>query len=303
MGKQYSHWSVKPEKPYLLNLSDKFNPFSKINGLVLEFEKFQFHGGEPHFKINGNPQVEGSLLISQRFNSIADFFDILLANDAARRMGFKEIHLMIPYFPAARQDRVCNVGEPLTVKLFAELINNCNFNSVTIYSPHSEVTPALLNNCVIQDLDIKFVEEIINETKSGHIYNIVCPDAGAGKRVSKIVKQLTERFKWLKFELIRCEKIRDVATGELKGFFVQADSLNNYPTLIIDDINSMGGTFIGLKSKLKEKGAGETYLFTSHADCQKGLDNVSEYFTKVFTTNSKQDYKENEKIKVFKLEL
>ena len=34
--------------------------------------------------------------------------------------------LIIPYFPYARQDRVCDGGESFTLKIFANIINRCN---------------------------------------------------------------------------------------------------------------------------------------------------------------------------------
>ena len=59
-------------------------------------------------------------------------------------MHVKTINLFLPYFPGARQDRVMVAGESLTVKVYANLINDLKLNKVTIFDPHSDVTPALL---------------------------------------------------------------------------------------------------------------------------------------------------------------
>jgi len=64
-------------------------------------------------------------------------------------MDVETINLFIPYFPAARQDRVMIQGEPLSVKVYADIINNANVNKVTVYDAHSEVTSAVLNNCKV----------------------------------------------------------------------------------------------------------------------------------------------------------
>lgn len=290
--RQHINWSkLKPELeyPYIINLDDGFNPIS--NGIILKHKKFVFRGGEPHFQIESEcPYAkDATLIITQRYNTVDDLVNILTANDAARRMGFKEIHLILPYFPAARQDRVCNEGEPLTVKVFTDLINSCGFASVTILSPHSEVTPALLNNVVILN-ELEYVSEIILEDENNIEFNIVCPDAGAGKRVGKVVEYLVKSFPHRKFNLIRCEKVRDVKDGSLKDFFVQADDLGGYPTIIVDDINSLGGTFIGLGNKLREKGCGDLMLFTSHSDCIEGIQRATENFDRVYTTNSKKNW-------------
>ena len=153
------NWKYQAEEVFVLNLDEEFDPFALVEDtFYLKFKKFEFKGGEPHFQITTEIDKVGHLIISQRYNSVKDLFDIVLANDAARRMGFNNISLVLPYFPAARQDRVCNVGEPQTIKVFTDIINNCNFDKVIIYSPHSEVTPALLNNVEVFDHVFDFVK-------------------------------------------------------------------------------------------------------------------------------------------------
>jgi ribose-phosphate pyrophosphokinase len=285
--KQHIHWKATTDYPYVLNLDEHFKPYTSL--AELEYKKFDFKGGEPHFQITTDIQYIGNLVLTQRYNSVSDLFDIILANDAARRMGFRNISLILPYFPAARQDRVCNVGEPLTIKVFTDMINSCGFESVTILCPHSEVTPALINNVYVLD-ELKYVEQALESYHHNEI-NIVCPDAGAGKRVGKVVQYLANGpKKYKKINLIRCEKVRDVKDGSLKDFFVQADDLGGWPTLIVDDINSMGGTFIGLGKKLRDKNCGKLMLFTTHADCVQGIQNIIENFDHYYTTNSKKDW-------------
>lgn len=280
--------------PCVINLDKDFNPLEGRGFRELEVKQFQFFGGEPHLQITSDiVQLVTQLVITQRYNNTSDLFAIILAADAAKRAGIQHIELILPYFPAARQDRVCNVGEPLTIKVFTDMINSCGFDKVHILSPHSEVTPALLNNCVVYD-EIKYVNLIISSElylyRTVKEFNIVCPDAGAGKRVGKVVKAINEMYADIKFNLIRCEKERDVSDGKLKGFYVQADDLGGHPTLIIDDINSMGGTFIGLGKELRAKNCGRLMLFTSHADCSPGVLSVVSNFDHYFTTNSKRDY-------------
>ena len=286
MNKTYVHWQAIAE-PYKINLTE-FDPFDY--GKSLNIKKIKFFGGEQHIQILDELEYFGELSISSQVSSMADLFDIVLTNDAARRMGFTDIKLFMPYMMGGRQDRVCNTGEPLTVKIVADMINSCGFSEVTILTPHSEVTPALINNVRVMD-ELDFIEDIIMlECDNSREFNIVCPDAGAGKRVNKVVQHLTNAFPEANFNLIRCEKVRDVKDGSLKDFFVQADVLHGHPTLICDDINSMAGTFIGLGKKLKEKGCGKLMLFTTHSDCVEGIQRAVEFFDHVFTTNSRKNW-------------
>lgn len=290
--RQHIHWKAESEFPYILNLDKDFSPYD--DGVGLDHKKFDFKGGEPHFQITTACEfaTQSNLIITQRYNKIGDLFDIILANDAARRMGFRNIKLILPYFPAARQDRVCNEGEPLTIKVFTDMINGCGFDEVVILCPHSEVTPALLNNVTIID-ELQYVDMVINFLdKSSRNINIVCPDAGAGKRVNKIVQHLSHNNGHVNFNLIRCEKVRDVKDGSIKEFFVDAEDLGGYDSIIFDDVCSLGGTFIGLGNKLKEKNCGRLILCTMHNDCIEGLDKMVNYFDQFYTTNSKRNWGE-----------
>ena len=286
-------WKVSTSQTFILNLDSEFQPYKfQTNTYLLEFKTFTFKGGEPHFQITSDVLPVGDLVITQRYNKVDDLLNIILANDAARRMGFKNIKLFIPYFPAARQDRVCNSGEPLTLKVFSDMINSCGFDEVTILCPHSDVVPTLINNVTVLD-ELKYVEEALCNllsTSTSNIINIVCPDAGAGKRVNKIVQHLSKEYSQNIFNLIRCEKIRDVKDGSIKEFFVDGDDLGGHPTMIIDDIVCGGNTFKGLGDILKTRNCGKLVLFVTHADYVHGLQSMVEYFDHIYVTNSKQNW-------------
>lgn len=304
MTKQPLHvnWKATTEQICVLDLDPAFHPYANVNNtFFLAHKHVVFPGGEDHITVDWTENILGDppLIITQRVNTAQDFFKILLAADAAQRSRkFGTISLFIPYFPGARQDRVCNPGEPLTVKVYADLINACRFDEVIICSPHSEVTPALINNVTVIDLDVTFAAGIAEEIfarSSASTLNVVCPDAGAGKRVMKLARLLQEDFPEKTINLIRCEKVRDVKDGSLKEFFVAADDLGGHPCIIFDDIVAYGGTFLGLADALDKKNAGELNIFTCHTDCEAGAANLTARFGHVYMTNSKITIPYNDK--------
>ena len=80
--------------------------------------------------------------------------------------------------------------------------------------------------------------------------------------------------------------MRDVKTGKLSGFKVYSDDLEGQDCIIVDDICDAGGTFMGLATELKKKNAGKLFLAVSHGIFSKGLDNLTQYFDTIFTTDS-----------------
>jgi len=108
-----------------LHLDPSFTPY----GNSIEFDAFVFNGGEPHIKIK-EQQIGDTVTITHRISSFNDMGLLLIATDALRRMGVTHINAFIPYFPAARQDRVMVAGESLSVKVYADMMNAQQYNKV-----------------------------------------------------------------------------------------------------------------------------------------------------------------------------
>jgi ribose-phosphate pyrophosphokinase len=257
----------------VINLDPNFKP---IGGQDLPFESFVFNGGEPHIRISPVNDIS-EVYVTHRINSFNDLGLLCITVDALKRMDIKDIHAIIPYFPGARQDRVMIQGESLTVKVYASIINNLQLSSITIFDPHSDVTPALLNNCVSIANHI-FIKHIITQIPKETI--LISPDAGASKKIFKLAKALN-------FEnVIECGKKRNVLTGELSGFVVPVKDIMNKPCLIVDDICDGGGTFLGLAAELKSRNAGKLFLAVSHGIFSKGTSQLSSIFENIFTTDT-----------------
>ena len=255
-----------------LNLDQQFSPFGKS----IAFESFVFNGGEPHIKISEAVAAKNEVTITTRVRSFNDFGLLLIATDALRRMEVERIHLVIPYFPAARQDRVMVAGESLSVKVYADIINAQNYQSVTILDAHSEVTSAVLNR-VKNISNHKFVTKCLQNNSD---YVLVSPDGGALKKIYKLSQHLNG------VPVVEGSKKRDVKTGKLSGFTVYADDLEGKTCVVVDDICDGGGTFLGLAKELKQKNCGKLILIVTHGIFSRGLENLSETFDHIYSTNS-----------------
>lgn len=264
----------------ILNLDNNFKPFTGKK--EIEFQSFIFSGGEPHIKIKPDFDVSETVTITHRINSFNDFGLLLLAIDALKRMEVKLINVFIPYFPGARQDRVMIAGEPLSVKVYADVLNSLKLNRITVFDAHSEVTPALLDNCEVIS-NHAFIAEVLK--KIGNEVKLISPDGGALKKIYKVSEHLGG------IDVVECSKSRDVKTGKLSGFKVYDDNLQGMDCLIVDDICDGGGTFIGLAEELKNKNAGKLYLAVSHGIFNKGFE-AMKAFEKIFTTDSFREFEE-----------
>jgi ribose-phosphate pyrophosphokinase len=267
-----------------LNLDPEYIPFA---GEEIICETSTFKGGEDHIKIKEfHPHRE--VTITHRVNSSSDLMKVILANDALQRIGHERIHLYIPYLPYARQDRVMVKGEPLSIKVFAKLINACEFRSVTVLDPHSEVGTALLDRVKIQTnrelVDTAFVSLYAHGINKDEIA-VISPDAGAYKKIYKTCESIN-----YKGQIVLCNKVRDLGTGQIISLTVDG-TVENKVCVIIDDICDGGRTFIELATQLRNRGAKSVILIVTHGIFSYGVEPLQPVIDHIYTTNSIQSFK------------
>lgn len=259
---------------------------NKIRGEIMtilvegsEIKRFNFSAGECYVQLPSS-YLPSIVNLYAKLNCSDDIMSLLLIVDAIRRHNSKsQINLTIPYFPYARQDRVCNLGESLSVKVMADLINSLNCQSVTICDPHSDVTPALINNCTIKSLEEIVINSALFNFIESHNLCLVSPDAGAEKKILKLNKSLAAAG--INTELICATKVRNVSNGEItsvKFFGYVADK----KLIILDDICDGGKTFVELAKKLLQGGAKEVYLYVTHGIFSKGFEELKKYFKHIY---------------------
>lgn len=250
----------------------------KLNTESEIIKHFIFKSGENHVQLLNN-FAGHEIDLFFRYAGDQSLFKLAMIVDALKRQGYVDLSLTIPYFPGARQDRVCNSGEALSVKVYADFINNMGFRKVSVFDPHSDVVAAVVNNCRVVK-NHEFIKKAIQQVPT-FSYKLVSPDAGANKKVFDLSKFLGGP------EVIRADKTRDVTNGSIIGTEVFVDDLTGETCYIVDDIASYAGTFKALSKKLKEKNAAKVILIVSHyegvADRQSLKDSGID---KVITTNS-----------------
>lgn len=252
------------------------------------YKHFQFGSGENHLQLLSPSSNRVEIMF--RYSGDQSMMQLLLMTDALRRQGANEIDLFIPYFPGARQDRVCNLGEPLSAKVYADLINQQHYRQVTVFDPHSDVVVALLNKVrVIKNH--QFIKDVVAELGSDLI--LISPDAGSNKKIFELASQLGG------FEVVRADKLRDVRNGAIIGTEVFCEDLSGKTALIVDDICAGGRTFIELAKKLKAKNCKKIVLAVSHYEGSAQEEKLSESgIDAVYTTNSLRDFTETEYLNV-----
>ena len=233
---------------------------------------------KPFFEKYRYVEKEVNNIITLKYESDVDLFQLLLV----RKSFWFPCDLHITYFPYSRMDRQSE-SYVFTLKTVAKFINWLDWNSVKIYEPHSDVTPALLNKCRI----IPIMTSLLSKTDfNNEIDYVFYPDAGAHKKYSDVIKA--------KNELIGFKK-RDFTTGKIKELQILGSLRKDARVFIIDDLCSKGGTFKLAGQQLKAMGAREVNLVVAHCEQTifEGTLLTEPIITKIYTTNSiiRQEHK------------
>jgi ribose-phosphate pyrophosphokinase len=250
----------------------------------------KFPGGEVGVDINtgslqyDDPETQDIkvVTIESRVRNSDDLMALFLATDALRRVYVDAvIDLFIPYFPYARQDRVCNNGEALSVSVAAQLINSQNYNSVIVVDPHSPVTSALIHRCIIWDqVDVfKRIKDCWSE------WTIVAPDQGALKKTEDFAKRVGAAG------VVSCSKNRELATGKITGMYINGPGdMSHMNLLVLDDICDGGRTFIELAALIQRVGPSyqplKMELAVTHGIFSKGVGVVADHYDMIHTSDS-----------------
>jgi len=267
----------------------------------IKFSSYKFPAGEINIRILDSV-FKQDVTIRSIIKCSDDLMETILAADAVKRAGASSVSLSLPYLPYSRQDRVCNPGEALSLKVFADIINSIEFENIFTFDVHNE--PAAL--CAINNLiniDAKeFVKQALHMhgVKNGDEIYIIAPDNGAYKRTFEIATYLTG--KGLKPQLITCNKSRNTRTREVINIDCNYESLDsNIPCFIVDDIIDSGGTMADVAELLIEKGAGEINAIGSHGVFSKPIIPTFDKFNKIYTSNSYKRVTTNTRLKIIEM--
>lgn len=249
----------------------------------VELDAFTFAGGERHIRIkdlgeNPNQYEYKAIIVKAQIESSNDIMDLLLLVDAIERhpnatLRHCQRDLLMPYLPYARQDRLMQPGESLAAARFAELINMCNFDTVSCADPHSDVGPSHIKNMVPLGQDELFYalmsEQDVLQGNEGFV--LCSPDAGALKKIYKVASIIGYEG-----DIAVGQKHRNTATGQITGTSFSGADVNGKTVIIVDDICDGGATFTHLGTVLKEAGAAKVILYVTLGIFSKGIDDVFE---------------------------
>jgi ribose-phosphate pyrophosphokinase len=186
--------------------------------------------------------------------------ELLLAADAWRSHGAQRLVLVAPYLPYMRQDTAFRIGEPVSQRVVAELLDRA-FDRLVTVDPHLHRTPSLAKLFPTCETTHLFgADALVPHLRASRVDAetlVVGPDIESGPWAARIAEPLGLTHTTL------CKVRRGDADVDLRppaGF-----EPSGRPVLLVDDICSTGGTLLKAVALLKSAGAGPITVFITHA--------------------------------------
>lgn len=227
---------------------------AKLMGVGLgEMEISQFANGETRVWVK-EKKIEKSIVVVQSLSSPTNehLMEFCLICDALHRGGATEIVAVIPWMGYSKQDKVFRVGEPLSAKVVAQIIQVARPSRIITVDLHNKATLGFFDTPIVElsakSLLLEYFKKVIGHASSVTTqWHVVAPDSGAVKASSAFAMELG-------VPVVYIDKKRDLTTGKVEVVGMSG-SVVGKDILMIDDNVFTGSTLLETAKELKKAGA------------------------------------------------
>lgn len=182
--------------------------------------------------------------------------EMVLMGDAIRRSAPKTMIAVVPYLGYSRQDKQHRVGEPVSARIIAKMLEVSKYREVISVDLHNDAIVGFFQVPVQHLSAIALLAEKIKDLKLSDVV-VVAPDVGGVKRA--------RNFSYLlDVPIVVMEKRRFWDRYDTTETFQIIGDVSGKTAVIVDDIISTGGTIVQSAKSLKEAGCNNVYVCSTH---------------------------------------
>ena len=182
----------------------------------------------------------------------------LIMIDALKRGSAKRITAVLPFYPYARQDKKHRGREPISARLIADLLKTAGADRIITVDLHTDQIQGYFDGPVDHMHAQGQLADYVRENYGTENTCVVSPDAGRVKVAEKWADALDGS------PLAFVHKTRDPnVPNQVKSNRVVGE-VEGMTCVLIDDMIDTGGTIAGAVQVLKEAGAKDVIIATTH---------------------------------------
>jgi ribose-phosphate pyrophosphokinase len=215
----------------------------------------RFKNGEIYVKFDESVRGADVFVVQTCCEPVNDnIMELLIMIDALKRASAGMINAVIPHYGYARQDKKAEGREPITAKLFADLLSVAGMDRAILLDLHSSTIQGFFDVPIDHVTAIPIIAKYIMEKniKNGVV---VSPDVGGVKRASIFAKKLH-------LPLAILDKRRP-APNMAEMEHVVGD-VEGKTAILFDDMIDTGGTLLKAIDMLKRHNVKKMYIGATH---------------------------------------
>lgn len=215
----------------------------------------RFPDGEIDLKVNEDVRGADVFLVQPTCPPVNEnLVELLVFIDCLRRASAARITAVLPYYGYARKDRKDEGRVPITAKLAANIITEAGADRVLTVDLHAAQIQGFFDIPVDHLLAFPVISKYFAELKTEDLV-VVTPDVGGIKLARNYSKKLG-----IKMAIVDKRRIGPEETEV--GFVIGDVSGKN--VMMIDDLIATGGSIAQAANVLKDRGAKDIYVGTTH---------------------------------------
>ena len=215
-----------------------------------------FSCGETYARIEESIRgCEVYILQSPGENVNNDLMELFIIMDSLKRSSAKSIHVVMPHFAYARQDKKSAPREPITSRMLADLLSSVGLDRLITMDLHADQIQGFFSQPVDHLTAMPlFIDHFSKKNLQDLV--VVAPDAGR----AKFAKKLSDK---LGGDLAFMHKTRPSHNkSEITNI---VGNVEGKTVLLVDDMVDTGGSVTGGLKALRAHGCNEEiYLATTH---------------------------------------
>jgi ribose-phosphate pyrophosphokinase len=217
----------------------------------------RFSSGEAYVRFEQSVRGQSVYLLQAPGRRPDEYmFELFIMCQAAKLSFASSVHVLLPYFPYARQDRISQPREGISGKLMASLLEKAGADHVITLNLHSDQTQGFFN-IPVDALDARPLFADYFRKKKLKEAIVVSPDIGGAKQAKKFADALGA-------ELAIMNKVRP-AHNQAAHLEIVGD-VKGKTCILYDDMIDTAGTLTSAKEALLKNGALKgVYVAAVHA--------------------------------------
>ena len=182
----------------------------------------------------------------------------LLMVDALKRASAKRITVVVPFYGYARQDKKHRGREPISARLMADLFKTAGADRMMSVDLHTSQIQGFFDGPVDHLWALPLLADYVGKRVDRSKLTIVSPDAG---RV-RVADLWSDR---LAAPLAIIHKRRDPSVPNQVQVHELVGHVKGRTCVLVDDMIDTGGTIVQAAQELKDNGAADVIVASTHA--------------------------------------